>query len=288
MANIEIDNGIINDYIKRPSDITEFAAFRGVTDFTRLEQFSLFETGYSYLFVISIPKFLKMLADEGSNTEVSRLIELFKHTLEYEFKGLSGLPDISTDTATIDSGTQQIQMINKVNEDSTITVTMQFYEKLGSPITKISEYYLTGIKDKRTQAKTYHGLIKRGKLKPGYENEIFTFLYVVTDNTYLEIEKSVLLANAQLTKCENIYDSQKGDIGHKELSVEFNCLPLTGQEVDRAAKTLLQRITGVSVSYANKDTKLSVDESVAKPIVLDSAAYDYVALNEVRQAAENA
>lgn len=276
-----VNNGILNEYIKKPVNLTEYTAFRGVTDFTQIGQFSQFETGYSYLALISMPKFITMLAQQG-NDYVKNLIDLFQHTLEYEFRSLDGLPDIGSENATITNGVQEINMINKVTEDSAVTITMPYFEKTGSPITKFCEYYLTGIKDKRTQAKTYHGLIANGLMNADYENEVFTLMYMVTDNTYLELEKSVLLANCQITKCENIYNSTKGEIGNKEISIEMQCFPVTGAAVDRAAKKLLQGITGVKVSQSNGIVRRSIDSSIKNPVVLDSATYDYRVLSEIK------
>lgn len=276
-----VNNGILNEYIKKPVNLTEYTAFRGVTDFTQIGQFSQFETGYSYLALISMPKFITMLAQQG-NDYVKNLIDLFQHTLEYEFRSLDGLPDIGSENATITNGVQEINMINKVTEDSAVTITMPYFEKTGSPITKFCEYYLTGIKDKRTQAKTYHGLIANGLMNADYENEVFTLMYMVTDNTYLELEKSVLLSNCQITKCENIYNSTKGEIGNKEISIEMQCFPVTGAAVDRAAKKLLQGITGVKVSQSNGIVRRSIDSSIKNPVVLDSATYDYRVLSEIK------
>ena len=275
-----INNGILNAYVKKPKNLTEYTAFRGVTDFTQIGQFSQFETGYSFLSVISMPKFIMKLADQDEQF-VKPLVNGFKHILEYEFKSLDGLPDMSIDNSTIDNGVQQINMINKVTEDSAITVSMPYYEKTGSPITKFSEYYLTGIKDKRSQAKTYHGLIANGLMDAGYENEVFTLLYYVTDNTYLELEKAVLLTNCQLTKCENIYNSSRGDIANKELSLEFQCFPITGMMVDKAAKSMLETITGVKVTNRVSGTSRSVDKTNKNAAVLDSSAYDYKILADL-------
>lgn len=275
-------SNIANGYIKRPRDLTGYTAFRGVTDFTNIGQFNQFETGYSFLFVLQMPKFMQMLADTDSNIQL--VYNQFKHILEYEFRGLDGLPDIGVENSTITNGVQEINMINKVTEDSSVTVSMNYFEKLGSPITKFSELYLTGIKDKRSQAKHYHGLIANGDLAPGYENEIFTMLYVVTDNTYLEAERAVLLSNCQLTKCENsIYNSQRGEIANKELSIDFQCLPVTGAKVDKAAKALLQTITGVQVTQGAKVTRQIVASANANIAALNSNGYEYQNLKELKE-----
>jgi hypothetical protein len=104
-------------------------------------------------------------------------------------------------------------------------------------------------------------------------------MYYVTDNTMLRLEKAYLLCNCQLTKAEtSIYDSTKGDIGNKEMTIEWNCFPVWGYEVDKAAKVLLEDITGVSADVKNNVLKYSVDttKSVA---ALDSNDYLFGVLN---------
>ena len=277
-------SNIANGYVKKPKDLSSYTAYRGVTDFTKIDQFNQFETGYSFLVVLQMPKFMQMLASYDAN--IGTIYNQFKHSLEYEFRGLDGLPDIGVENNTITNGVQEINMINKVTEDSAITVSMNYFEKQGSPFTKFSELYLTGIKDKRSQAKHYHGLIAEGLMDPGYENEIFTMMYIVTDNTYLEIEKAVLLSNAQLTKCENsMYNSQRGEISNKELSIEFQCFPITGAKVDEAAKNLLQTITGVIVRNTDTGVKRSINDSLPKTTkfaALNSNGYEYENMKQLK------
>ena len=267
-------SNIANNYVKRPKDISQYQGLRGVTDFTNISQFNQFETGYSFLAVLQMPKFMEMLAE--GDTNIKLVHNQFKHILEYEFRGLDGLPDIAIENNTITNGVQEINMINKVTEDSAITVSMSFFEKSGSPITRFSELYLTGIKDKRSQAKHYHGLIASGDLKAGYENEIFTMMYFVTDNTYLELEKAVLLSNCQLTSCKNsIYNSNRGDISNQELSVEFQCFPVTGSRVDMAAKELLKNITGVKTATSITGKHEIVATKSQTIASLNSNGYNY-------------
>ena len=285
-----IFNGIMNNYVRKPRNLTEYTAYRGVTDWTQIGQFDQFETGYSFLSVISIPKFMRKLADLDT-TFAGPLVDSFIHMLEYEFRGLDGVPDIASETATITNGIQDINMIKKVTQDSSIEINMSYFEKSGSLITKFSEYYLTGIKDYRSQAKTYHGLIASGEMSPGYENEVFTLLYYVTDNTYLELERAFLFVNAQLNKVDNsVYNSNRGDIDNKEITLSFNCFPITGNKVDKAAKAMLEVITGVNVTYnsagiATRRISANGSNGDHGTAVLVSADYDYDKLDEVYEAA---
>lgn len=254
-----VNSSVLNNYTKRPRNLTQYTALRGVVDFSQIGQFDQFETGYSFLSVIKMPKFLEKLAEQDAG--VQSMVGSFKHMLEYEFRGLSGLPNITTNTFTITDGSNEVAMTNDVVMDTSVEVSMNYFERSGSLITKFVEYYLTGIKDPKSKAKTYHGLIKNGLLEPGLENEVFTLMYYVTDNTYLRLEKAYLLANAQITQAEtSMYDSEKGQIQNKEISLSFRCFPITGVEVDKAAKALLEDITGVNVSTS--DTVGNVNYSV--------------------------
>lgn len=278
MANV--NSGLINPYSIKPKNLTQYTALRGVVDFSQIGQFDQFETGYSFLSVLKMPKFLEILAEQ--DTGVAQMVNSFKHMLQYEFRGLSGLPDIQADTFEITDGSNTQILINNVTRDTSVTLSSPYFERSGSLITKFAEYFLTGIKDPMSKAKTYHGLIKNNLLEPSLENEVFTFMYYVTDNTMLRLEKAYLLANVQLTKAEtSMYDTTKGDIANKELSLEWNCFPITGYEVDKAAKVLLQDINGVSVtvndSAGNVTYKVETTDGVA---ALDSNDYKYGILDE--------
>ena len=270
MATTIINNNVIN-----PRNLKQYNAFRGVTDFTNINQFSQYEGGYQALFVLQMPYFMTLLDPT--------LTESFKHMLEYEFRGMDGLPDISAETMTITDGINEQQLISKVTFDTSATVSMSYFEKTGSLITKFSELYLTGIKDKNSQAKTYHGLIRDNKiLDPGPDKEIFTMLYVATDATMLRVERGVLLANCQLTKAEtSIYSGNRSDIGsNKELTIEFNCYPIMNNAVDKAAKALLDDMNNARVTYDNNKNNgglmVSIkDNGSVQTAKLDSTNYKY-------------
>jgi len=229
------------NYIKLPRNVTEYTLMKGVTDFSNLKQFDLFESGYSFITVVSVPKFMEILGQRDA--KVKNLQDGVTHIIEGEFKGLSGIPDISANAGSISNGNNEMQLINNVTMDTSIQVDMSFYERSGSLLTNYLTYYLTGIKDPNTKAKTYHGLIENGIITdPGSDYETFTFLYYVTDNTCRKIEKAYLLANAQPTSAPmgTMYNSTKGSIDFQEISISFNCFPIMGDKVNRYAAMLLQ------------------------------------------------
>ena len=275
------NTSVFNNYTIRPRNLSEYTSFRGVVDFSQIGKFNQYETGYSFLEVLEMPKYLTMLRD-ADKTNYGVVYDSFKAMLEYEFRGLTGLPDIDSESYTISDGINEQQLINKVTMQTSTEVSMTYYERQGGLITKFAEHYLTGIKDKMTQAKTYHGLIKAGKMEPSPENEVFTLLYIVTDNTMLRVEKAVLLANAQLTRAEtSMYDSTRGDISNVEKTISFRCFPITGNIVDAAAKTVVEDITGVTVNKPSnmKGHTTALDDMTGRA-VLDSTNYKYGVIDE--------
>lgn len=268
-------------YTKRPRSVAEYTKMRGVTDFTNASQFNVYESGYAILCVISRPAYLEKLAD---NEDVRKLLETFCHVLENEFRGLDGIEDITAENIEFTDGISQMYSVGKVTQQSASEVSMTFTEKTGGIITKFIEYYLKGIKDPRTQAKTYHGLIKDGKMAAGFENEVFNFMYIVTDSTMLSLEKAYLLANAWPTKAPtSIYNTTKGEIDKKEIDVTFSCFVVDGEEVNKRALKLLAYVSESgavrNVADANESTKDAVNTAkeittyANDQIVLDSTEY---------------
>lgn len=237
----------IFDGQKKPRDVTGYMLSRGVADYSDLYQFNNYETGYGFLIVLKIPTFLEKLCD--LNTPYKSLITSYKHILEYDFKSLDGIEDITVDTNDLNDGINTLNVITKVNEQSASQFSMRYYERSGSIITKVHELFLRGVKDPRTQVKRYMGLLRPrtsgspSLLEPGYENETFQFLYFNTDNTARDIEKAYLLVSCQPTNAEtNMYNYTKGDINWRELNVQFNGYPITGKGVTKKAQEFLDWI----------------------------------------------
>ena len=253
------------NYVKMPRSVTEYTLMKGVTDFSNLKQFDVFESGYSFLTVVGVPEFMTILGRR--NAAVQNLQDGFIHIMEGEFRGLSGIPDITADAGTISNGNNELMIINNVTMDTSITVEMSFWERSGSLITNYLNYYLTGIKDPYSKAKTYHGLVGTTYNDPGPQYETFTFLYYVTDNTMRKVEKAYLLANAQPTMAPNsqLYNSTKGTIEFQEINVSFNCFPIIGDQVNKYASMMLLN-------------DLTVGNGDPRKIVLDFNDYEWAVM----------
>ena len=230
--------------LKEPRDVTAYTLFRGTTDFTQLQQFDLYESGYPYLIVVSIPDFLTKMAER--DTEVAKLLNSYVHILEYEFKGLtSGLESIASDTGEITNGMQTMNVITKVNAPSATTIGMTYQEKSGSILTKMHELYLRSVKDPATGFKTYNGLIGFGgdQIMPqdaGFHKECFSFLYMHTDNTGLLVERAAYFVGCMPTSASmDHYNGQKGEISFQDFNCEFTAFPIQGSKINRRAKEIL-------------------------------------------------
>ena len=248
----ETVSNIFNNTLS-PRDLTKFTLFRGVTDFTNLQQFDLYETGYSFLICLDIPKFLSELRIR--NDEYKDLINNYRHIIEYEFRGCQGIDAIQSDVNQINNGIDQLSLITRVQEQSGSTFNMSYFERSGSVITKTHELFLRGIKDPRTQMKRYCGLYharvgsEAYNRNPnyiqdkGFHNEVFHFLLIVTDNTGLNLEKAYILAACQPTTANtDIYNVERGSIQFSELSLAFNGFPITGRIVNAKAIEFLDYI----------------------------------------------
>lgn len=284
-TNVQDYTGL-SQYTIRPRNLTQYTAYRGITDFTNIGQFSQFEGGYIFLSVLQTPEYINKLAEK--KPDIRQLQNSFVHMLEYEFRGIDGLPDMTSDTMEITDGNNTARLINNVTWDTAITVSMSYFEKQGSLISKYIEYYLTGIKDRMSKAKTYHGAIRSGLCMPSPENEIFTFLVYITDATMLRLERAILLCNAQPTTAPlSNLNGQKGTYENKEVSIEFNCFPVMGDNVDKAAKALLNEMndeyTDLTSNVASNafayggNTKTALDSTNYKYGIMNKDNVDYLA-----------
>ena len=256
------------DYLKAPRDLRQYNLMTGVTDYGNLVQFNMYESGYAALFCVKIPKFLEKLAQTDKGAKYKSLINNYKHIIESEFKSLDGIEDIGTEELAISDGITELQVTGKVTMQGGSTFSMTMQEKSGSPITRTHELFLRGLRDPRGhQVKHYHGLIEQGVLEPGFENETFTFLYIVTDNTLRKIEKSYLIGAAQPTGAKtSIYNYTKGEIEFQDVGIEMRGFPITSNEIDKKAQEYLDWLH---------------NPSNPKKIIVDSSEFKYTGVSDL-------
>lgn len=247
-------------------DVTSYKLMRGVPDFGSLVQFNPYETGYAAFIICGMPRFIELLAKK--NVTYDKLMKNWMHIIEYEFKSFDGLEDMSADTIQLGDDLNNINVISKVNMQSASEFSLTYDEKSGSPLTKFAKLYLSGLKDPRTQVKTYHGLIHSGELEPGFENEVFTFLFMATDNTMREVEASYLLIGCQLNSADtSMYNYTKGDIAKKDVTVKFSGYPIQSEYIDEAASDMIKFLLSA--------------EAGARQIVVNSMDYAYTGMDAI-------
>ena len=268
-------NSAINNMFRNTKDfkdVTSYRLMRGVPDFGSLVQFNPYETGYAAFIICQMPKFIDVLAKY--NSDYNKLIKNWAHIVEYEFKSFDGLEDLSADTIQLGDDLNSINVINKVNMQSASEFSLTYDEKSGSPLTKFARLYLTGIKDPRTQVKTYHGLIHNNILEPGFENEVFTFLFIAADNTMRKVEYATLIIGAQLNSADtSMHNYSKGDISKKEVTVKFSGYPIMGTKIDAAAQDML--------------TFLLSEQAGARRIWVNSDDYNYTGIDLIGKTLTN-
>lgn len=278
MANVvDSTNSVTSNmfqYLATPRDLQQYTLMRGVPDFSNLKQFNNYEKGFPYLIVVSIPEFLKRLAKVGSapaansnslglkigtNNSLANLINNYVHILEYDFKGLdSGIEQLSTETQEVTNGLQSINVITKTTGITSTNFSMRYTEKVGEPITKVHELYLRSIRDPASGFKTYGGLIGmndsngyKDLSEVGFEQETFSFLYLHTDNTGLQLTRAVYFVGCQPTSSDlTIYNAERGTVEFAEVSAEFTGFPIMGAAVNKRAQSVLDWINSESNTLA--------------------------------------
>lgn len=221
---------------------TAAANMRGAVDFTDSAKFTLAEKGHVLLAVLKTPLMMDAIKCKYSingqkDENLVKVIENFPTIIESEFKGLDGLDGMTADNMEISDNISTLNVLGAVNYPTNQEITMRFTEKAGRTLTKYCSTYLTAIRDPRTRAKTYLGCADINskvttptattegyKIAPGFDKEVFTFLYIIPDNTWSVVENAYLLTNAEITKAPtDVLDNfDKGDIALAEIDLTFN------------------------------------------------------------------
>ena len=250
------DDGVIGSDGAIKPGLYDAVNMRGVVDYGDLYQFAPFESGYSFIAVINGPKFPSSMGC----TTLESLQTKFISIIENEFRGLDGIDDITSDTIEITDNISTLSLVGKVNQSTSSQITMRFFEKTGALITKYISTYLRLIRDTKTQAKTYGGYLNFDSSYKDYgpAQEVFNMLYVVTDSTCLHVEKAFLLLNAQPTTAgySELYNTEKGQIETKEITVNWNCFVVDGATINKVAAVYLEKLIKTN---SNTDGKVDIN-----------------------------
>ena len=253
------------NHLKTPRDVSTYNLFRGTTDWTQLQQFDLFKSGFPYLVHVTSPKFLEAMAD--TDDQVKALLNNYVHVVECEFLGFdSGLQNMDAETDSISNGQESVNVILKTNGTQAQNFSMSYREKAGGTITKTHELFLRCVSDPATTFKTYNGYIGFGQdqVHPdeiGFDWECFSWLYMHTDQTGLLLERSAYITCCQPTTGQiDIYNGKKGEVRFADISVEYTGFPIQGERINQRAKAILDWMN---------------DEANAAHVVRNSWNYNY-------------
>ena len=224
-------------------DLTKYSLFLGGLNVKAkaLEQYDPLKTGYTRIFMVQMPKFMnKILPIAPKN---------FKHMIEYGFKSIDGIQNLTMEYEAITGGYAGRSFeIPTILKDETNAITIKVQEMSGSPVREYIEMWLSGISDPHTGLCHYHGALDKDAAtgNAGMEaiqaNQVAEMIYVSTDNTGREIEFACLLSNMipKVVKRDH-YNYESGTHNAVEYDVEFTCTMYTSPDVNNVAKLLLDK-----------------------------------------------
>ena len=214
-------------------DLTKYALFMGGLNVTHdvLVNYDPLKTGYGRLFMIRKPVFL-------DNTIPSKL-KKFKHILEYGNTAISGINDVTVNFNQLTGGyTGKSFEIPSYATDDTNAFTVQCYEFSGSPIREVIHTWINGTTDLLTGLAHYNG----DSIAKLQSNQTAEFIYVATDNTGEQVEYACLFANCFPKNIKNDHwNYQSGEHNLAEYAIEFTCTKYESIQINKVAKSLLNR-----------------------------------------------
>jgi hypothetical protein len=255
----------------------------GVPDFGDLFKFAPFESGHCFLIIFSSPSSEIIGIDDN-------LTKLFVHSLEFDFRGLTGINDKSGEGHDYGPSSAPFNLISKVEGMGYTSISMTVTERTGTPITKYVSEYLDAIRHPYTQAKNYNGTLgfSNDLYDANFNNEVFQMLYVITDATCLRVEKAFFLLNAQPTTAvySDLYNMNKGEIGTNDIVVTFNCIVRECAQANKVAQQYLNVLIKnaenkngkVNLNSYEKDWSVSIkgDVMASSDLVDDLSVDDYI------------
>ncbi len=237
-------------------DLTGYSLFLGGLNVKSkaLEQYSPQKTGYSRIFFVKMPVFMKSIMPNKTKN--------FKHIMEYGFKSIDGIQNLQMEFEQITGGYAGRSFeIPTILKDETNAITIKVQEMSGSPIREYVEMWLTGISDPHTGMAHYHGAMD-GPYNIEYtqSNHTAEAIYVSTDATGRNIEFACLLSNMipKLVKRDQ-FNYESGTHNTVEYDVEYTCTMYTSPDVNAVAGKLLDKYK-ILTNYLNfKSDYLSKD-----------------------------
>jgi len=285
------------------NNLTQYALFMGGLNVTNksLEQYDPLKTGFYRLFMVRKPLFLDALMPDR--------MKKFKHILEYANTAVTGNTDINVNFSQLQGGYANKSMeIPNIATDDANELTIRTYEFSGSPVREVIQMWINGVTDIQTGLSTYYKINSSefsgsAKIEVCQANHTAEFIYVVTDQTGVNIEYAAMFANCFPKQIRlSQFDSNAGEHALVEMDIAFTCTRYISPDINKKAKQLLAKYnilmnslnfySGITVDGSTPGSKYNIKSGKleAKPYGGGDGINDdqYVVTQGVDEAAEYA
>lgn len=249
--------------------IENYSLFLGGTNVTHdvLEAYDPLRTGFARIFMVRKPIWL----DRYYSKDNSNDFKIFKHILEYGNTAISGLSDIQVETQTLQGGyTNKGFDIPVSVTDGTNRLTITVYEFSGSPVRSVIHNWINGTIDMMGGLSHYNGV----DLDKIQANQTAEFIYVLTDNTGLNVEYACLYANCfPLNVNLDVFNYTSGQHEIVSTPIEFTTTKYESVQINQVARALLAkyRVLGNSLNFHSGYTVAGAkDDLRVSPVTTDA------------------
>lgn len=183
---------------------------RGTLTFSkqRLKELDPSYTGYTHIFVLRMPDFMKEVARgnvvEGfGGSEQSQIAKYhcdnLKAMLELASTSYQGSPELTMNTADVNVGwSEKNYAVPTYSQFDATQFTITVLETRREPLRRALEYYISGMSDPNAKITHLHGAkdpTTGDLMVPSLSNTTFAFMIVQTDNTLLRIQDISIWTN---------------------------------------------------------------------------------------------
>lgn len=183
---------------------------RGTLTFSkdRLKELDPSYTGYTQIFVLRMPEFMKAVKDgyviDGfagdSQVQVAKYhYNNLKAMLELASTSYQGTPELTLNTADINVGwSEKNYAVATYSAYDSTSFTIRVLETRREPLRRALEYYISGMADPNAKITHLHGAMDRATgelMEPSLSNTTFAFMMVQTDQTLRNIQDISIWTN---------------------------------------------------------------------------------------------
>lgn len=232
------------------TDNSGYSLFLGGLNTTapNLRQYTPLRTGYSRIFFVKMPWFMKHVGGPSAGADVTRRV---KHIMEYGCTGIDGIGNLSLDFEQITGGYAGKSFdVATVAKDETTEITIKMYEFTGSPIREYMEMWITGISDPHTGLATYHNAYDKyvngvpNRVTYGQHNHTAEAFYVSTGPSGRadDIEYCCFLTNMMPKGvAKDHFEYTAGEHRIVEISQAFTCVKYESPQINTIGKALINK-----------------------------------------------